>query len=193
MKKENVIEKLKEVIDLSLPVYRAGGTTRAWVNVATPMLVADALAALEAKAERYNAILTEAIDSLKKSEAEVAELKKLHDNATAIPFMWGLQTADGNPFYDECCVGEEAVVQEVATTYNSMADPADHITPVKLYLHHVDSGASTPKQSLALLGAGAGKTASPVPHFTAEEYQETTIPTPNSRSCVIHLISASNN
>lgn len=172
MQKENAVSKLKEAIELALPIYHAGGTTRAWASTATPMLVADALAELEAKAERYNAILTEAIDSLKKSEAEVAELKKARDNAATVPFMWGLMTADGGPFFDECCVGEEAVVQEVATTYNSMADVADHITPVKLFLGQSIPDLCAPKQGLTLLSAGAGKMASPVHQFTAEEHQE---------------------
>lgn len=172
MKKQNAVSKLNEAIELALPIYRAGGTTRAWTSSATPMLVAEAFAELEAKAERYNAILTEAVESLKKSEAEVAKLQQERDNATTVPFMWGLQTADGQPFFDECCVGEEAVVQEVATTYNSMADAADHIKPVKLFLRLDDLIPGAPKLGLTLLSAGAGKTASPVHQFAAEEHQE---------------------
>lgn len=172
MKKQNAIAQLNEAIELALPIYRAGGTTRAWANAATPMLVAEAFAELEAKAERYNAILTEAVESLKKSEAEVAKLQQERDSATAIPFMWGLQTADGQPFFDECCVGEEAVVQEVATSYNSMADAADHITPVKLFLGQGIPDSCAPKQGLTLLSAGAGKMASPMHQFAAEEHQE---------------------
>lgn len=172
MEKQNAIAKLKEAIELALPVYHAGGTTRAWASTATPMLVAEAFAALEAKAERYNAILTEAVESLKKSEAEVARLENERDSATAVPFMWGLQTADGQPFFDECCVGEEAVVQEVATTYNSMADAADHITPVKLFLRQGDLAKCAPNHGLTLLSAGVGKMASPVHQFAAEEHQE---------------------
>ncbi|MEI9534881.1 hypothetical protein [Moellerella wisconsensis] len=172
MQKENAVAQLNEAIELALPIYRAGGTTRAWTSVTTPMLVAEAFAELEAKAERYNAILTEAVESLKKCEAEVAKLQKERDNATAVPFMWGLQTADGQPYFDECCVGEEAVVQEVATTYNSMADAADHIKPVKLFLHLDDLIPGAPKLNLTLLSAGAGKTASPTRMFVPEEHQE---------------------
>lgn len=169
MQKENAVSKLKEAIELALPIYRAGGTTRAWASTATPMQVAEALAELEAKAERYNAMLTEALESLRGAESRAAVM----DAGAATPFMWGLMTAEGLPFYDECCVGEEAVVQEVATTYNSMADDADHITPVKLFLLQAEPTAFISESGLKLLGAGVGVTIYPEPQLAAEEHQET--------------------
>lgn len=168
MKNENALSKLKSILAMAMPDQSVETLPHEWVKNGTPKLVAEAIGLLEAKAERYNAMLTEALESLKAAENRLSAV----DAGSTAPFMWGLITADGAPFFDECCVGEEAVVQEVATTYNSMADAADYITPVKLFLGQGIPDLCAPKQGLTLLSAGAGKMASPVHQFAAEEHQE---------------------